>query len=79
MPRSIFVIPAKAGIQRFPLASWMPAFAGMTTKELVQSFLRTRSRRRAASDIIAVQASPQAMRCGAVRKRTLHIYIQAFT
>ncbi len=38
-PGAIFVIPAKAGIQRLRRASWRPAFAGMTTKELVQSFL----------------------------------------
>jgi hypothetical protein len=37
---SRIVIPAKAGIQRFYFnrLSWMPAFAGMTAKELVQSF-----------------------------------------
>ena len=34
----IFVIPAKAGIQRFQRVFWMPAFAGMTTMELVQRF-----------------------------------------
>jgi hypothetical protein len=34
----IFVIPAKAGIQWFQRIFWMPAFAGMTTKELVQSY-----------------------------------------
>ena len=27
-----FVIPAKAGIQRFQWAFWMPAFAGMTMR-----------------------------------------------
>jgi hypothetical protein len=36
--RPVFVIPAKAGIQRFQWTFWMPAFAGMTTEELVQSF-----------------------------------------
>jgi len=35
------VMPAKAGIQRYQSVLWMPAFAGMTTKELVQCFLRT--------------------------------------
>ena len=36
--RPIFVIPAKAGIQWFQRVFWMPAFAGMTTMELVQGF-----------------------------------------
>jgi hypothetical protein len=30
--------PVQAGIQRFQWTFWMPACAGMTTKELVQSF-----------------------------------------
>jgi hypothetical protein len=34
----VFVIPAQAGIQRLQRVFWMPAYAGMTTKEFVQSF-----------------------------------------
>jgi hypothetical protein len=40
----IFVIPAKAGIQWFQRVLWMPAFAGMTTKELVLGLLNTGER-----------------------------------
>jgi len=33
------VIPAQAGIQGFLLASWIPAFAGMTIVELIRPSL----------------------------------------
>ena len=30
---SVYVIPAKAGIQRFRITAWTPAFAGVTKKD----------------------------------------------